>query len=392
MRICMLVRNAMTRDARVAREASSLGAAGHRVTVLCLSASGLPTWEEREGYVVARLVSPGGLAGPTIRSESAAAPAPPRRRFRLEFAVRRRDRTLSRAFERAARRFDAEAFHAHDLNTLEPAARAAAARGARLVYDAHELYPEITGFSPRERKRWSALERELITKPDVVIAASGSRADEMSRRYGVARPLVVMNCPRSGPAPDPAASALAAARRPGRTLFVYAGGFTPNRALEHLVRAVREAGDGVALAMIGWGPLEGALRAAAGDRVEFLPPVAPDEVIPLIAGADAGVVSYLPVGRNNELAAPNKLFEYLHAGLAVVASDLPDIRQVVEAHDVGVLFDPADEGSIVRALREVASSEARRQAMRERARAAAPLYTWEAQERVLLEAYERLAS
>jgi glycosyltransferase involved in cell wall biosynthesis len=202
-----------------------------------------------------------------------------------------------------------------------------------------------------------------------------------------------MNCPPASAPPDPAASPLARLRREGETLLVYVGGFTPNRGLENLVRAMRLLPGG-RLALVGFGPLEAALRAEAaraGAAVDVLPAVPPDEVVPVAAGGDVGLAPYLPVGLNNVLAAPNKLYEYLHAGLAVAGSDVPEIRRVVVAHEVGALFDAADAGSVAAAVGALVADGARLALMKRRARDASGLYSWETQERALLEVYERLA-
>jgi len=265
---------------------------------------------------------------------------------------------------------------------------------ARLVYDAHEIYPELAGLGPGERARWGRLERKLIRIPNAVVVPSESRADEFVRRYGIERPSVVMNCPPASPTPDPNAGPLAALRRPGELLAVYAGGYTANRGLENLVRAAGRT-ERARIAMLGFGSLENELRAIAKtegeDRVVFCPPVAHDEVVAAAAAADVGMAPYLPVGLNNVLAAPNKLFEYLHAGIAIAGSDLADIRRVVEEHRVGVLFDAGDPSSIATALTRLAADPPELAAMRVRAREAAPKYTWEAQERTLLGIYEELA-
>jgi glycosyltransferase involved in cell wall biosynthesis len=108
------------------------------------------------------------------------------------------------------------------------------------------------------------------------------------------------------------------------------------------------------------------------------------------AGADVGLAPYLPVGLNNLLAAPNKLFEYLHAGLAVAGSDLVDIRRVVDEHRVGALFDAGDPASIATAVRSLVASPDELGAMRRRARQASSRYTWDAQVGVLLDVYSRL--
>jgi glycosyltransferase involved in cell wall biosynthesis len=301
-----------------------------------------------------------------------------------------RDSLLGRRFARAAVAHPADVYHAHDLNTLGPAVAAAEAIGARLVYDAHELYPDLTGLGKGERARWRRLEQRLIARADAVIVPSAGRADEMQRRYGV-RPSVVMNCPAATAPPNPSASALTRERRGDEHLVVYAGGYTPNRGLENLIEAASLVAR-VRLVMIGWGPLEGRLRerASASDAVVFHDAVSPDELVPLLAGADIGLAPYVPIGLNNTLAAPNKLFEYLHAGLAVAGSDLPDIRAVVTGHQVGTLFDASDPRSIADAIDRLTRSPDALATARANARTAAPLYTWEAQEKTLLEIYDGL--
>jgi glycosyltransferase involved in cell wall biosynthesis len=382
----MLLRNPFTRDARVLREARSLARAGHEVTVIAMRAPTLPDREERDGFTVLRRVGGGTLAGPTI---AGAAGGRVRALPRPAIAVAVRDAILARAFYRAALEQPADVYHAHDLNTLEPAARACGARGARLVYDAHELYPDLTGFGPRERAHWSKLETRLIGRAAAVIVPSHGRADEMRRRYGVS-PVVVMNCPDVSRSVT-ADGRLNVLRNGTEPLIVYAGGYSPNRGLENVIDATATIAKG-RLVMIGWGPLEPALRARASrnDRVVFVDPVDPDDLVPIVAGADIGVATYLPVGLNNQLAAPNKLFEYLHAGLAIAASDLPDIRRVVAEDDVGTLFDASDPVSVASAIDELTASPNRLERAKANARAAAPKYTWEAQAQTLLEIYEGL--
>ncbi len=394
----MLLRNLFVRDARVLREARELANAGHDVTVVAVHAGDLPPIEERDGVRVVRGVRAGRLAGPTILGAAAGATAAPGRGTsrRPAAAVWLRDAILDRRMTRAALAAPADVYHAHDLTTLGPALRAARRTGARLIYDAHELYTELSGLGDGERRRWARLERRLIGEADAVIVPSPSRGDALVERYGIAQPVVVMNCPPRGPVPDPAASPLAGVRRGGELVLVYAGGFIAGRGLENLIAAVRML-PVTRLVMIGWGPLDGELRALAErwgmtERVTFLGPVDPDDVVAVTAGGDVGLAPYLPVGLNNVLAAPNKLFEYLHAGLAVAASDLPDIRRIVTENEVGELFDAADPSSIAAAVRRVTAFPDRLRKLRASAAAAAGRFTWEAQAGVLLDVYERLRS
>jgi glycosyltransferase involved in cell wall biosynthesis len=403
MRVCMIVRNPAVRDPRVLKEARALAEAGHELTLIGTAEPGVPDAEERDGFRITRIEPvpswvrrlarrPAIPAQATEAAPSAPARTAPARRPQFQAAVR--DWIVSRRLTAAALKQPADVYHAHDLNTLMAGWRAARRHGARLVYDAHELYPELAGLGPRERARWDRLERYLIARPDAVIVPSASRADEFAQRYGIRRPKVVMNCPTASAQPDPAASPLAGYRRPGEALLVYAGGFNANRGLENLVRAAGMI-VGARLVMIGFGSLEGELRRLAGpegDRVAFHPPVEHDAVVALVAGADVGLAPYLPVGLNNVLAAPNKLFEYLHAGIAIAGSDLPDIRGVVERHRVGAVFDAADPSSIADAVTELIASPDELAAMKRRAREASSLYTWDAQVEVLLGIYEQLGA
>jgi glycosyltransferase involved in cell wall biosynthesis len=400
MRVCMIVRNPCVRDARVLREAATLASADNDVTVLATAEPGVPNREERDGFRIVRIEPVPRI----VRRISGRAPIPTQQanaprtssdpKGRPPLFVTARDLIVTRELTRAALAIPSDAYHAHDLNTLAAGVRAARTHRARLVYDAHELYPELTGLGEAERARWARLETKLIHTPDAVVTPSESRADEMARRYGIARPDVVMNCPPASSAPDPNAGPVAALRRPGETLLVYSGGYTVNRGLENIVRAMSQL-DGFRLAMLGYGSLEGELRALARDadgRVEFVAPVEPEDVVAAVAGADIGLASYLPIGLNNKLAAPNKLWEYLHAGLAVAGTDLPDIRYVVNTYEVGALFDSADPSSIANAVRDIARDPAGLAAMRRRARDTAPLYTWERQAETLLGIYARFAA
>jgi glycosyltransferase involved in cell wall biosynthesis len=399
MRVCMIVRNPAVRDARVLKEARALAEAGRDLTIIATAERGVPATEERDGFRIRRIEPvPAWVrrlarrpAIPTQATETVPSDVrSPAKRSQVQAAVR--DSIVSRRLTSAALRTPADVYHAHDLNTLRAGYRAARRHGAKLVYDAHELYPELAGLGPRERARWDRLERFLIMRPDAVIVPSASRADEFAQRYGIRRPHIVMNCPAATAAPDPGASALAAYRRPGEALLVYAGTFNANRGLENLVRAAGLM-NGARLVMVGFGSLEAELRRLAsseGDRVVFHPPVEHDAVVALAAGADVGLAPYLPVGLNNMLAAPNKLFEYLHAGIAIAGSDLPDIRRVVDQHRVGAVFDAADARSIADAVRQLISAPDELAAMKRRAREASALYTWDAQVDVLLGVYDKL--
>jgi len=385
-RVCMFVTNGVSIDTRVIKEAASLAAAGHAVTVLGLRDRGQPERETLEGFTIRRL-RPDTLR--TRRSGLRAAVGPPAMVWALADYWRRAVRAaLSEPFD---------VYHAHDLITLPAAWAARARRGGALVYDAHELFTELARLDPVSRAVFRALERFLIGRADCVLTVNDSIAAELARRYGVATPVVLRNCPRTfGRWPERAQSPLRerAGVPPGIPIVLYQGLYMPHRGLENLVRAAARFAR-ARLVLMGWGPLLDDLEAlVAGeglrDRVTFIDPVPMGELLAVTAGADLGVIPYRNVGLNNYYTSPNKLFEYVAAALPVAASHFPELTRVVEGLQLGRTFDPDDPASIAAAVNAILEDPAELTRVRGNAARAAAGFTWEDEARALLEVYQAL--
>lgn len=371
----MLLHKSVAHDGRVRREASALAAAGHDVTVVHLphplpglAASGLP-------YAL----SPATLG---------------RGRERLPRAVRLAVEGARLALRAAATRPDA--VHAHDAAMLLPGLLAARRSGARLVYDSHEL---ATGVSYR-RGPWSAFvaatERLGAPRADLVITVSEGIAARLSGRYRLRRdPIVVRNFPDL---PPPGAVPVPDLRRElgigDAPLVLHQGAVTLRRGCETLLEALT-ALAGVHLLFLGAdGPYAEHLRAVAvragvADRTHLIGPVSLRALLSHTAQADVGVSLLEDSCENHRLALPNKLFEYVAAGLPVVVADLPEASRLVRERRIGWCADPTAPESVAAALR---AALAARDDPRLRARlalAAAEL-SWEREKPRLLSAYERL--
>jgi len=298
---------------------------------------------------------------------------------------------------RLAREAPSDIYHGHDLNALPVAWWARRRLGGRLVYDSHEIYTEVSSLTRTGRRAAAIVERFLIRRADAVITIHDTAADELSRRYGVARPTVVKNCPRT-PAGCARTTWLrdAAGLRDTDLIVLYQGGLTANRGLPNLVRAMRHLSESAKLVMLGWGPIEPELRALAADldlldrRVFFVPGVPQKELLQWTAGADVGVIPYQAVGLNNYFCMPNKLFEYMAAGVAIAASALPELTRIIEGNQVGLTFDPEDPESIGSAIAAILGDPSLRARMSDNARKAALVYNWENEEKNLLAVYAEM--
>lgn len=379
----MLVRNPFTHDSRVEKEAAALAGAGYRVTVVAEWAAGLPRREDRGGYRVLR-VPRGSARLPGMR------------------LLQYRSRLL-----RALRATQPEILHAHDSDALEPVAAVARERRRNYVYDAHELWIEQENrgrsafYFRLFRIFYRVLERLLVPRAAAVITISPPIARELKRRYRLPQVTLVPNYPEA-PSRLPRRSLAALARRAGQPipdgapLVLYVGGAQHGRGIEHIVRAVARVPDAVGV-FLGSGEPSREIAALArrlevDARLRFLPPVAPEEVIPYAASASVGITLTPPISLNNRYALPNKLFQYMAAGVAVIASDYEHVREIVLGSRAGLTVDPDDPYAIAEAVARLLADPAEAKAMGRRGRAAVmSRYNWDVASRELLAVYERLS-
>lgn len=248
------------------------------------------------------------------------------------------------AARRGLLRFAPDLVIANDWRALPIAFAARRAGGARIIYDSHEFAAEEFADSWRwrllARRHVVRIEDRHIREADAVVTVSDGIADALARRYGLARPTVIANTPAWQATPF---------RSTGRPVTVlYHGAVVPRRGLETLIESVALWPPEFRLVIRG--PAQGgfdqhlhSLAGSAGGRVAFEPAVAPDQVVPAAAEADIGIFLLSNSTTHARFAMPNKIFEYMQAGLMVISSDLPEIRRVIEAARCGLLL--ADDGA-----------------------------------------------
>jgi glycosyltransferase involved in cell wall biosynthesis len=127
------------------------------------------------------------------------------------------------------------------------------------------------------------------------------------------------------------------------------------------------------------------------DRVHFLPPRSPNELISYASGADAGVIPLRDVSANIHYCMPNKLMEMIMARLPVAVTALPDMAGLVSRHGIGATFDAEDPRSIAAAIARLLDDGAHSRFREQVARAAEEL-SWEREARPYVELFERWAT
>jgi glycosyltransferase involved in cell wall biosynthesis len=386
-RALILVRNGVVHDARVMREARLLDSLGYETTVAGVrTGSGAATAPSGLGSARIAWLDPGGglralgqrlrdRRTPRTRSEdgvprssspdgsqaSRGSTTSTLQDPRLAAAIRLRRLVTTADYYRRGialvRRLRPELIHANDYNTAWIGLAGKVLAGSRLVYDSHELWPD-RNLRPEWRPWLLLCESLFVRAADSVVTTSPGYAEVIARRYRVAAPTLVRNVPewRAGPAPSRAGE--------GPPLAVYFGAVTRNRGLPTALRALALVPE-LRLRIVGpeaWGYRATLAALAAelgvGDRLELLEPVAPAEAPAVMGDADVGLALIEPACLSYEMTLPNKLYEYVAAGLPVLSSDVPVLAREVREHGVGTVADPADPVAVAAALRAVLEPEA----------------------------------
>ena len=225
----------------------------------------------------------------------------------------------------------------------------------RLIYDCHEFGGERNAKPVIERKMVGWLERR--THPQGRGGHHGEPLPSqglpgtLHRLWPSWRSTSFATSPspsRPKPVPVRTTSAPGSTSKKAISLPLYQGAFTHNRGLETALEAMRGLEDsGIHLVLMGYGPLQPLVDAAAADlpHVHVHPAVAYEAVLEHTRSADVGLVSVKPTCLSYLYCLPNKLFEYLLAGVPVLSNDLPDCRALIEQFGAGsVVHDDTPKG------------------------------------------------
>jgi glycosyltransferase involved in cell wall biosynthesis len=309
-----------------------------------------------------------------------------RARTRIERIVRH-----PQAAYRAALALDADLYHFHDPEFLPYGTRLARA-GKRVVYDAHEDVPTQT-----RSKDWlrgpsrapvahaiARVEASCVARIDALVSPSRAALERLAPYQP--RAVLVANYPRLEDV------GVVAPWQSRTRAACYVGGISRVRGAHALVDAMAYADAELYLAgSISPPKLRRELERSAGwRRVRYAGRISPERVPELLGRARVGVLPLQPIP-NYRVAYPVKLFEYLAAGLPVVATDVPLWRELLETHGCGICVPPDSPRQLAEAMTSLLDDDARARSMGERGRRAAERhYSWGSQADKLIALYGEL--
>ncbi|MBE7366263.1 glycosyltransferase [Ramlibacter pallidus] len=295
---------------------------------------------------------------------------------------------------RAALHQGADIYHFHDPDLL-PYALLMRAAGRRVIYDAHEDVPRdilSKEWIPVRARRviarvFEVFEDFAAKRMSAVVTATpfiGERFRRLNPQTTTVNNYPMMDelaPPPEGPDGE-------------RRGFCYVGGISAIRSAREMVEACALAGQPLVVA----GPMEtqalaASLQALPGwKHVDYRGQLSRADVAAVLARSIAGLVLFHPEP-NHVNSQPNKLFEYMSAGLPVIASDFPMWKDIVERYDCGVCVDPCDPRAIAAAMSALAADPERARRMGANGRRAVlEKFNWEREQHVLLDVYQRCRS
>lgn len=279
--------------------------------------------------------------------------------------------------------------HCHDTLVLPLGVVVRILTGSKLIYDAHELESDRNGLSQTLGKLTLFVEKVLWRFVDALIVVSPSIEKWYAKNLGKKDITVIFNAPvltkeegfdpgylrRKYEIPDEA------------NVFIYVGILGEGRGLDLILDVFKKDDINDHVVFLGYGSSKGLLREASKkhSNIHVHDAVPHEMVVPVLKSADVGLCLIQNVSLSDYYCLPNKLFEYCFAGIPILASDFPDISQLIERYNLGKSCK-LDSQSIYEAIKEFEEMDELPKIKRN------DLYalSWGAQEEKLIKLYNNL--
>ena len=260
----------------------------------------------------------------------------------------------------------------NDLDTILPNYFISRLKGIKMIFDSHEYFtetPELVN-RPKVQKVWKRIESYVVPKLDEMITVCDSIADLFREKYGV-KCHVIRNIPPRKALPPKGDKQALGLPIDKHLLVLQGSGINIQRGAEELVQAMALLDD-CFLMIIGGGDVLPILKQmvedkSITDRVRFF--------------------ARMPYQQMMAYSLPNKLFDFIQAGVPIVASHLPEIEKVIRRYDIGLFIEDHKPSTIAATIREALLDEARRGQWQRNLALAAQDLCWENEEIKLLEIY-----
>ena len=284
----------------------------------------------------------------------------------------------------------------NDLDTLLPNFLVSRFFRIPLVYDSHEYFtetPELAG-RPRVQGIWKRIEKWIVPKIKDCITVNQSISGLFRDLYGVDF-QVVRNIPSRKNFEATLTRKELGLPCDKKIVLMQGAGINIQRGAEEAVEAMKYT-EGVVLVIVGGGDVLPLLKnqvieSKLEEKVKFIPKQLPEKLFSYTANADLGLAIDKDTNINYRFSLPNKLFDYIHAGIPVLVSPLPEIKRIVDQYQVGDFIESHDPQHIASRIMVMLSDEKCIATWKHNLKAAAGELNWETEKQVLVKIFSKYA-
>lgn len=285
----------------------------------------------------------------------------------------------------------ADIYYSNDIDTLLANYMASKLKGTDLVYDSHEYFTGVPELRDRPfvQNIWRRLERFLLPKVKKLITVNHSVAELYKKAYDVDM-RIVRNMPFTFSPSQLKTKAELGLPENKKIVILQGGGINIDRGVEETVMAMKLLSDAVYV-IVGSGDIIGKLKRMVtqeklGDKVIFVDRLSYTDMMHYTCHADLGLSLDKDNNLNYKYSLPNKLFEYIQAGIPVLASRLQEVEAVIAKYQVGEYIENYDPKHIAERIQYMLDAD--QSVWRANAKKAAKELCWEKERSQLLSVFK----
>jgi glycosyltransferase involved in cell wall biosynthesis len=284
----------------------------------------------------------------------------------------------------------------NDLDTLPANYLASKFKpNCRLVYDTHEYFTEVPELQGRAfvKKTWENIENWIFPMLNTIYTVNESIAELYHAKYNK-KIFVVRNvAPMWQPAERKTRKELGLPENKFIAILQGAG-INIDRGAKEAVEAVRDLSH-VLLIILGDGDAIPSLKAyvaenSMADTVRFIPKIPYAEMMQYTACADVGLSLDKATNLNYRFSLPNKVFDYIHAGIPLIVSNLPEVAGLIQRYDCGIVLNTSNVNELRQQLEDLRTDPEKVHQLRQNCVLASQTECWEKESEILHQIYPRI--
>jgi glycosyltransferase involved in cell wall biosynthesis len=284
---------------------------------------------------------------------------------------------------------------ANDLDTLLPNFLVSRLKNLPLVYDSHEYFTEVPELQYRPFVKWVWRSIESLVFPYLksAITVSESIASHYEKMYHV-KPLVVRNVGKNANYIVPYTRMEAGVPEDDLLIIIQGTGINIDKGAEELIEAINISA-GVSLLIVGAGDLVPKLKHLVNElkivnKVKFIQSASWEKLIRYTKSADVGMCIEKDTNLNYRYSLPNKLFDYIAAGIPVIISDLPETSKIIKEYDCGILISKVTPENISIAINDLKDNPEKLAHLRSNAISASGNLNWDIESKKVIYFYRKI--